>query len=328
MPVSEQQVSSSAKPSFSEAEQPWAVLLAGGEGTRLQSLTLKIAGDSRPKQFCRIFGEASLLRQTQMRLDPLFRRDRNLYIVTRAHEPFYREELRNAGDSNIIAQPRNRGTGVAIAVALLHVLRRNSDAVVAFFPCDHYYADHQAFGLAVRSATAYARQYPASIILLGAEARYPEVEYGWIEPGETILNGPDVPLLRVNRFWEKPSLPQARALMRQGCLWNTFVTIGRAETVLQLLLAQIPDVVTCVAKAFVRNRLDLAYRGVRAVDFSRGVLALHPQRLLVVRDTASGWADLGSPARVIDTLARNGIKPTWMGEMGSADQMKGPGTYA
>jgi hypothetical protein len=36
------------------------VLLAGGEGTRLQGLTLKIAGDSRPKQFCRVVGGKSL----------------------------------------------------------------------------------------------------------------------------------------------------------------------------------------------------------------------------------------------------------------------------
>jgi len=41
---------------------PWAVLLAGGEGTRLQSLTRKIAGDSRPKQFCGVLGGRSLLR--------------------------------------------------------------------------------------------------------------------------------------------------------------------------------------------------------------------------------------------------------------------------
>jgi hypothetical protein len=25
----------------------------------------------------------------------------------------------------------------------------------------------------------------------------------------------------------------------------------------------------------------------------------------------SGWADLGSPARVMDTLARNNIQPAW-----------------
>ena len=50
----------------------WAVLLAGGDGTRLRDLTVRIAGDDRPKQFCPIIGPESLLRQTRARLDPLF----------------------------------------------------------------------------------------------------------------------------------------------------------------------------------------------------------------------------------------------------------------
>ena len=60
-------------PSYSKWEHPWAVLLAGGDSTRLQSLTVKIAGDSRPKQFCRIFGMTSLLGKTRERLRPVFR---------------------------------------------------------------------------------------------------------------------------------------------------------------------------------------------------------------------------------------------------------------
>jgi len=51
-------------PSARGSRRPWVVMLAGGDGVRLHSLTLKIAGDSRPKQFCSIFGEESLLAQT------------------------------------------------------------------------------------------------------------------------------------------------------------------------------------------------------------------------------------------------------------------------
>ena len=128
-------------PSLQRSLHRWAVLLAGGDGTRLQSMTLTIAGDSRPKQFCSIIGGESLLAQTRARLEPLFHVDRQLFVVTRAHEIYYREELRDVDDSRIISQPLNRGTGVAVAVALLHILRRDPDAVVIFVPCDHYYSD-------------------------------------------------------------------------------------------------------------------------------------------------------------------------------------------
>jgi mannose-1-phosphate guanylyltransferase len=300
-------------PSVRKSPHRWAVMLAGGDGTRLQSLTLKIAGDSRPKQFCSIFGGESLLAQTRARLESVFRVDRELFVVTRAHETYYREELRNVDDSRIIPQPLNRGTGVAVALALLHILQRDADAVVVFVPCDHYYSDAEAFSRAIRSAASGAERYPDSIVILAAEAHYPEIEYGWIEPGSPLSDAP-VPLLRVNRFWEKPSLPQARALLRRGCLWNTFVTVGHASTFLDLLCSQVPDVVLSLNRALEENELEAAYRSMVAVDLSRQILAPQPHRLLAVRDRTSGWADLGSPTRVMDILARNNIEPAWLGD--------------
>jgi len=67
--------------SVRNSRQHWAVVLAGGDGKRLQRVTLKIAGDSRPKQFCSIFGEERLLTQTRARLDPLFHVDRELFAA-------------------------------------------------------------------------------------------------------------------------------------------------------------------------------------------------------------------------------------------------------
>jgi mannose-1-phosphate guanylyltransferase len=220
-------------------------------------------------------------------------------------------ELRNVDDSRIIPQPLNRGTGVAAAVALLHILQRDADAVVVFVPCDHYYSDVESLSRAIRSAISGAEQYPDSIVLVGAAAHYAEGEYGWIELGSAISHAP-ISLLHVNRFWEKPSLPQAQALLRRGCLWNTFVTVGRAGTFVDLLCSQVPDVVLSLNKALLENELEVAYRVIPAVDLSRQVLAPQPHRLLTVRDTTSGWADLGSPTRVMDILARNNIQPAWL----------------
>jgi mannose-1-phosphate guanylyltransferase len=294
----------------------WAVLLAGGDGTRLQSLTRQIAGDSRPKQFCRIFGGKSLLRQTLDRIHPLFGADRTMFVVTKTHEAFYRNDLGGVDNSSILAQPQNRGTAVAIAAALLRIAQRDANAVVAFFPCDHYYSDDDAFASTVGAGLAFAGEHPSSLILVGAEAHNPEVEYGWIEPGPAIPSAMPTALSRVNRFWEKPSLSKAEDLLRRGCLWNTFVTIGRAGAFLELLYAAIPDIIFRMEVAWENNDLDAVYRAVRAADFSRDVLALQPRRLLVLRDAASGWTDLGNPARVFDTLVRNSLEPAWLGRIG------------
>jgi mannose-1-phosphate guanylyltransferase len=297
----------------SGSPHPWAVLLAGGDGTRLQSLTQRISGDSRPKQFCRLLGNKSLLVQTRERIESIFRHDRTLFVVTRTHEEFYNQDLQTADQSRILAQPRNRGTGVAILTALLSIMQQDADPLVAFFPCDHYYSNDEAFARTIRSALASAVEHPKSIVLLGAHAHYPEVEYGWIEPGAVLQSSAAAPLLCVNRFFEKPALPMARVLMSRGCLWNTFVTVGHASAFLELFRSQIPDVLAFLVEA--GNDLEKAFAETPAVDFSHDVLSAQPYRLLVVRDAASGWADLGNPERVIDILVRNRIEPPWLGSV-------------
>jgi mannose-1-phosphate guanylyltransferase len=193
-------------------------------------------------------------------------------------------------------------------------MRRDPDAVLVFVPCDHYYSDAGAFGRAVRSAFFGARKYPDSVVLLGARADYAEFEYGSMEPGPAISNAP-APLLRVKRFWEKPSLQQARALLQRGCLWNTFVTVGRAGTFGDLLRSQRPEVILSVSKALEENELETAYGLIPAVDLLSHALALHPNRLLAVPDMTSGWVDLGGPASVMDTLARDNIQPALLHRM-------------
>jgi hypothetical protein len=68
---------------------PWALILAGGDGTRLRPLTMQVAGDSRPKQFCPLIDGETLLDRTRRRLDLLVRFDHQTIVVTRTHEPYY-----------------------------------------------------------------------------------------------------------------------------------------------------------------------------------------------------------------------------------------------
>jgi mannose-1-phosphate guanylyltransferase len=290
----------------------WAVLLAGGDGVRLRDLTMRIVGDHRPKQFCPIVGTESLLRQTRARLDPLFSGDRQVFVVSCVHERYYSKELADAKDSVVIAQPMNRGTAVGIIAALVRIMQADPDAVVGFFPCDHYYSDDESFRAVVSSATAGAEQFPQSLVIVGAEAEYAETEYGWIEPERAVLEAQARPLCRVSRFWEKPGLSQARALLESGCLWNTFVTIGTAATFLELVCSEVPDVVLSITRALAGNDLALTYARLPNVDFSRDILAHQAKRLLVLRDSGSGWADLGSPDRVLGLLAKNVKQPAWL----------------
>jgi len=292
--------------STSSGKHTWAVVLAGGDGTRLKEMTHQIAGDWRPKQFCEFFEGKSLLNHTRERIAPIFNEDRTLFALARAHEPFYREQLAGVQERRKVAQPANRGTAVAMALCLEVIARQDEDALVAFFPSDHHYSNCAAFRGSIESGLSMMEEYPQSVLVVGAEARYPEEEYGWIEPGRTLVDSLSNPLLRVARFWEKPTVRDAKGLHRRGCLWNTFVTIGFVGAFMELLQATLPGLTRLLEG---NSELDRLYERIAPVDFSKAVLTRMPKRLVVMRDGTSGWTDLGSPRRVVDVLRRHGESP-------------------
>lgn len=297
----------------------WAAILAGGDGARLRAFTQLVAGDERPKQFCRLFGRDSLLNETRARLCLHVEPEHTVCVVSRPHEHFYRYELSDMPRSQVVEQPANRGTTAGAAAALVRLRHLARDCVVGFFPADHHYRDVCAFRRTVAAAYAAAHADPRRIYLVGAEATEPEIEYGWIQPGER-LDVPRVsptrrPAIRaVEAFHEKPSMAAALDLLQRRCLWNTFILVGTLETFEDLLATAAPRVWDAFAVARRATpadepaRLPAIYSALPASDLSRDVLAAQPERLAVITMPGAGWTDLGQPSRVLDVLADRGLR--------------------
>src|SRR4029079_2751711 len=123
----------------------WAVILAGGDGTRLQSMTRLVTGDNRPKQFVPIIGGSTLLNQTRRRVALSIHPSRTLIVVTQKHRRFYQPLTEKIQPGLLVEQPMNKGTAPAILYALQRVVTKSPKAVVALFPSDHFFADDEEF---------------------------------------------------------------------------------------------------------------------------------------------------------------------------------------
>jgi mannose-1-phosphate guanylyltransferase len=307
--------SNDLRASGSDLSERWAVILAGGDGTRLQSMTRSITGDDRPKQFVPVIGGSTLLDQTRSRVALSVSPGRTLFVVTEKHRRFYQSLSQSVSQNLLLEQPANKGTAPAILYALLRVAAQSPKAIVALFPSDHYFVDDEEFMSHVDAAFAAARVQPQSVTLLGITPSGAETEYGWIEPERSILGGLPRSITRVSRFWEKPDAKVARSLMDQGCLWNSFVMVGRVDALLKMTREALPELFLAFARtvpmfggALERSALCDLYRRIPDANFSHQVLAQRPNDLAVMRVGDVGWSDLGEPARVLATLAQMGVR--------------------
>lgn len=295
-----------------DRDSPWAIVLAGGDGTRLLPLVRTLHGDDRPKQFAALEAGRSLLSRTLERVRRITLPERTLVVTRRDHDAYVSSALTGEPPIHVFAQPADRGTAPAILWPALWIAARDPDGIVAVFPSDHDVRDEDAF---VRHLHGVADHLvPDATVLFGASARGADPGYGWIELGPPIPLRGD--LFAVRSFIEKPSPDEARGCFERGDLWNTLVLVSRARTLASLAARALPAAGRALGPigpladgthpAVVR-----AYAACPTADFSRHVLARASRSLIVSRLPFVGWSDWGTPERVLQSFADRGVRPEW-----------------
>jgi len=299
----------------------WAIVLAGGEGTRLRPLTDRICADHRPKQYVPLLERRSLLEQTLDRVALLVPRTRTAVVTVRSHTPYFFRQFAAAGSPHVLVQPENRGTAAGILFPAQWVAWRDPGATVAIFPSDHFVLEEAALMDHVARVAGWIDEHPDRIVLLGAQATEAEVEYGWIELGRPLDAEAPVRIWEIRRFWEKPTDGVARACLGAGCLWNTFILVGKARTFVQAGQEALPDVADRLARMgrFSGTEhegwaVQQAYAWMPSANFSRSILEPAPPCLAVSQLPGITWSDLGSPQRVLQILKEVGVAPSWAQE--------------
>jgi mannose-1-phosphate guanylyltransferase len=289
----------------------WGIVLAGGDGVRLKEFVRERVGTDAPKQFCAFVGTRTMVERTVRRAGMLIPMERLVVIGTAHHSPYMFRSLGNKPPGSVLLQPANRDTAPGILFPLVHILKRDPQALVALFPSDHFVLPGRRLMRAVSQAADYLQcirsDYP---IVLAAEATYPETEYGWILPGASVTSEAEGPVFRVNRFVEKPTYSDASRMLEDGWLWNMMVLVARASSLLELFRSAMPDLVACfeMVQRYVGSHMeqtvaDEVYRIIPSLNFSATIATHQSDQLLVLPTRELHWSDWGDKDRIVQTIA-------------------------
>ena len=147
------------------------VILAGGKGERFWPLSRL----DRPKQFLSLDGSSrSLLQATADRLLTLAGGWENLWVITSSPiAQGVREQLPDLPVANLLIESEGRDTAAAVAWTSLEIKKRyGEDAIIGFFPADHWIADQEIFAETLAAAMDLATK-KAAIVTLGIKPNFP-----------------------------------------------------------------------------------------------------------------------------------------------------------
>ena len=289
----------------------WAVVLAGGEGTRVRGFLKQLCGGSGLKQFSTIIGERSMLRYTLDRVERLIPRDRILIVVTAHHREEADRQLAHWPRHNIIVQPANRDTAPGILLPLAHISNRDPAASMVVFPSDHFVVEEERFMTAVANALRALAKTPENMILLGIKPQPgEETEYGYIVGANGKPNGEAVP---VTGFVEKPPLPQAKQLIQRGALWNAMVFAVHNAALWDMVQRTSPVLYHAfrliqlgLRSGYPERFIDHIYEAIPKVNFSSGICEPLASRLRVLPVDDVGWSDWGTVGSIVRTMQKLG----------------------
>ena len=298
---------------FSMFDHYYAVIMAGGGGTRLWPLSRQ----NRPKQMLSLVDERTMF---QLSVDRLVKGERGglfpperVYVVTVEEQAAaLQAQCPEIPKQNYLLEPMPRGTASVVGLAAIALQSQDPQAVMAVLTSDHLIMNVERFHLLLKMA--YATAGGNYLVTLGIQPTFPSTGYGYIQVGEPLKDvradsTPDMQACQAVKFKEKPDEAQARAMLADGKhAWNSGMFVWKVEQILAEFGRQMPALyagLQQIAKSWSttdRNKVvSTVWLSLEPQTIDYGIME-RARQVAVIPAGGLGWTDIGSWESLFDVL--------------------------
>lgn len=275
---------SSKQPSY----HLWAVLMAGGAGTRFWPESR----EANPKQFIPLFGTKTLFEQTLDRVSPVVPK-RRAVILTQKKYTGKVLKLGRLAPWQVIGEPVGRNTAPCVALAARMILEKDPKAVMAILPSDNQVGKTALFQKMLRAAGECAWE-TGMPVTFGLKPAFPHTGYGYLEKAALYEKRQGIKIFRLKRFHEKPSLHKAKQFLAAGnFLWNGGMFIWRADKLMEAVRRYLPEAAE-LADRIVQapGQLEKLYPRMPSISVDYGLMEKMAGKILTIPADID-WSDRG-----------------------------------
>ena len=285
------------------SEHHYAVIMAGGGGTRLWPVSRK----ERPKQLLPLIGEETLFQSTVKRLENLFPPERILVVTIEEQANEMKLQAPEIPVENYLIEPAPRGTASVVGLAATVLKKRDPNASMAILPSDHFIRNVDLFHYLLKTAFEVAEN--KYLVTLGITPTSPSTAYGYIQQGKAVDGGYKYPVYTVGKFIEKPNEETAQRLLRAGAhSWNSGMFIWHVDTILGEIEKQMLELSTnlkVIGEAWGTSKQDEIlskhWGDLKNETVDYGIME-NAEHVAVLPAGGLGWSDVGMWSSLFEVL--------------------------
>ncbi len=293
---------------MSQLDHVYAVVLAGGGGTRLWPKSR----NKSPKQFLKLVGNETMIQIATSRITSIIPWDRIIVVTNELYKEEVHSLLPEVPIQNIIAEPRKRDTALAMLTGALYAKSKDPNAVIINLASDHVVTDKEEFLRVMKAATTVAGENPY-LVSVGITPNRPATGFGYIKIGQDIMKLPEgLTFFKVENFTEKPNAATARAFIATGkYYWNANMYVWAAQTLSDAFKKHMPSLYeltkhlsTLDSHAF-HQALPKIYQDAEAISVDYAISEKAENLVLIPGDF--GWDDVGDWKVVYDLEKKDSL---------------------